>query len=95
MVGILGNGGVYWTCGVNIRWRCSTISEWIGGGVVELYIYPRTTSSARQSTSCGGRVVMAGRVGYTYRYELDTTWMERMVEDGLYWMLPIRFAAFT
>ena len=88
MVGILGNVGVYWSCGANIRWRCNTILPWIGGGVVELYIY-------RQSTSCGVRVVMAGRVGYTYPYELDATWMERMVEDGLYWMLPIRFAAFT
>ena len=95
MVGILGNGGLYWSCGANIRWRCNTILPWIGGGVVELYIYPIRTRSARQSIGCGGREDMGGSLGSTSPYDLGSTWMDRMMDTGLFWTLSIGFTAMS
>ena len=63
---------------------CNTILPWTGGGVVELYIYPVRTKSARLSLGCGGQEDMGGRAVYTYPYDLGSTWKYRMMENGLH-----------
>ena len=98
MAGTLGSGGAYMIYGQNMRRRCSTISQWIGGGVEGPYMYPRTTRSARRSTTCGGLVVMAGRVGCISRYkryEMVTPWTERGGRGSLWWKMPILSPAFS
>ena len=73
MGGTLGSVAVYLSYGASILVMYSTISPWIGGGVVELFIYPITTRLASRSIGCGGREDMGGRVGSTSPYHLGST----------------------
>ena len=91
MGGTLGSVAVYLSYGASILVMYSTISPWIGGGVVELFIYPVTTRLASQSIGCGGREDMGGSLGSTSPYDLGSTWMDRMMDTGLFWTLSIGF----
>ena len=95
MGGIHGSVAVYWSYGANIRRMYNTISPWIGGGVVELFIYPITTRLASRSIGGGGWEDMGGSLGSTSPYDLGSTWMDRMMDTGLFWTLSIGFTAMS
>ena len=95
MGGTLGSVAVYLSYGASILVMYSTISPWIGGGVVELFIYLITTRLASQSIGCGGQEDMGGRAGSTSPYDLGSSWMDRMMETGLFWTLSSGFTAIS
>ena len=66
----------------------STISRWIGGDVVELFIFRITTRLASPSIGCGEQENMGGSLGSTSPYDMESGGMDGIAETGLCWTLP-------